>query len=41
MPLDKVVAAYADKEMLLIIGMSMMTAAWARWGFAGASGCTS
>src|SRR6185312_12670887 len=23
-----------DKEMLLIIGMSMMTAAWARWGFA-------
>ncbi len=34
MPLDKVVAAYADKEMLLIIGMSMMTAAWARWGFA-------
>src|SRR5262245_33043658 len=34
MPLDKVVASYADKEMLLIIGMSMMTAAWARWGFA-------
>jgi len=34
MPLEKVVAAYADKEMLLIIGMSMMTAAWARWGFA-------
>jgi sodium-dependent dicarboxylate transporter 2/3/5 len=34
MPLDKVVQAYADREMLLIIGMSMMTAAWARWGFA-------
>jgi solute carrier family 13 (sodium-dependent dicarboxylate transporter), member 2/3/5 len=34
MPLDKVVASYADKELLLIIGMSMMTAAWARWGFA-------
>lgn len=34
MPIDRVVAAYADKEMLLIIGMSMMTAAWARWGFA-------
>ena len=26
--------AYVDKDMLLIIGMSMMTAAWARWGFA-------
>jgi sodium-dependent dicarboxylate transporter 2/3/5 len=34
MPVDKVVQAYADREMLLIIGMSMMTAAWARWGFA-------
>ena len=34
MPLDKVVGAYVDKDMLLIIGMSMMTAAWARWGFA-------
>ena len=34
MPIDKVVAAYLDKDMLLIIRMSMMTAAWARWGFA-------
>ena len=40
MPVDKVVAAHAAKEMLLIIGMSM-TAAWARWGSPGASGCTS
>jgi sodium-dependent dicarboxylate transporter 2/3/5 len=34
MPIDKVLQAYVDKDMLLIIGMSMMTAAWARWGFA-------
>jgi len=34
MPIDKVLEAYVDKDMLLIIGMSMMTAAWARWGFA-------
>jgi len=34
MPIDRVLQAYVDKDMLLIIGMSMMTAAWARWGFA-------
>jgi sodium-dependent dicarboxylate transporter 2/3/5 len=34
MPIDKVLQAYVDKDMLLIVGMSMMTAAWARWGFA-------
>ena len=34
MPIDKVMQAYLDKDLLLIIGMSMMTAAWARWGFA-------
>jgi len=34
LPVEKVLQAYMDKELLLIIGMSMMTAAWARWGFA-------
>jgi sodium-dependent dicarboxylate transporter 2/3/5 len=34
MPVEKVLQAYMDKDMLLIVGMSMMTAAWARWGFA-------
>jgi len=34
MPVDKVMQAYADREFLLILGMSMITAAWARWGFA-------
>ena len=28
MPIDRVLQAYVDKDMLLIIGMSMMTAAW-------------
>jgi len=34
LPIDRVLQAYMDKDLLLIIGMSMMTAAWARWGFA-------
>lgn len=34
MPVEKVLQAYMDKDFLLIVGMSMMTAAWARWGFA-------
>lgn len=34
MPVDRVMQAYLDRDLLLIIGMSMMTAAWARWGFA-------
>jgi len=34
MPVDKVMQAYLDRDLLLIVGMSMMTAAWSRWGFA-------
>lgn len=34
MPVDKVLQAYMDKDFLLIVGMSMITAAWARWGLA-------
>jgi sodium-dependent dicarboxylate transporter 2/3/5 len=34
MPVDKVLQAYMDKDFLLIVGMCMVTAAWARWGFA-------
>ena len=34
MPVEKVMAAYVHKHALLIIGASMVTAAWARWGLA-------
>lgn len=34
MPIVKVMEAYADKEFLLILGTSIVTVAWARWGFA-------
>src|SRR2546429_831073 len=34
MPVDKVLQAYMDKDFLLIVGMCMVTAGWARWGFA-------
>lgn len=34
MPVVKVMEAYADKFALLIFGASIITAAWARWGFA-------
>jgi len=34
MPVDKVMQAYMHKHAFLIIGASMVTAAWARWGFA-------
>lgn len=34
MPIQKVMEAYAHKHAFLIIGASMITAAWARWGFA-------
>jgi solute carrier family 13 (sodium-dependent dicarboxylate transporter), member 2/3/5 len=34
MPIVKVMEAYADKEFLLILGASIVTVAWARWGFA-------
>ena len=34
MPVQKVMEAYVHKHAFLIIGASMVTAAWARWGFA-------
>ena len=34
MPVQKVMEAYAHKHAFLIIGASLVTAAWARWGFA-------
>ncbi len=34
MPIQKVMEAYVHKHAFLIIGASMVTAAWARWGFA-------
>ena len=34
MPLVKVLEAYAHKEFYLILGTSIVTVAWARWGFA-------
>ncbi|MEG6550200.1 SLC13 family permease [Desulfocurvibacter africanus] len=34
MPIAKVMQAYIDKEFLLILGTSIVTVAWARWGFA-------
>jgi len=34
MPVQKVMEAYAHKHAFLIIGATMVTAAWARWGFA-------
>jgi sodium-dependent dicarboxylate transporter 2/3/5 len=34
MPVQKVMEAYAHKHAFLIVGASMVTAAWARWGFA-------
>ena len=34
MPIQKVMQAYVHKHAFLIIGASMVTAAWAHWGFA-------
>lgn len=34
LPVERVMRAYVDRDLLLIVGMSMMTAAWAHWGFA-------
>lgn len=34
MPIQKVMEAYVHKHAFLILGASMVTAAWARWGFA-------
>lgn len=34
MPLVKVLESYAHKEFFLILGASIVTVAWARWGFA-------
>ena len=34
MPVQKVMEAYAHRHAFLIIGATMVTAAWARWGFA-------
>jgi sodium-dependent dicarboxylate transporter 2/3/5 len=34
MPVEKVMQAYAHKHAFLIIGATMVTASWARWGFA-------
>lgn len=34
MPIQKVMEAYVHQHAFLIVGASMVTAAWARWGFA-------
>lgn len=34
MPVQKVLETYAHKHMFLIIGATIVTATWARWGFA-------
>jgi sodium-dependent dicarboxylate transporter 2/3/5 len=34
LPVEKVMQTYVHRDAFLIIGASMMTAAWARWGFA-------
>jgi len=34
MPVQKVMEAYAHKHAFLIVGASLVTATWARWGFA-------
>jgi sodium-dependent dicarboxylate transporter 2/3/5 len=34
MPVQKVMEAYAHRHAFLIIGASLVTASWARWGFA-------
>jgi len=34
MPVQKVMEAYAHRHAFLIIGATMVTASWARWGFA-------